>query len=82
MAVVLGIEVDNLFNCHLSNPDGTPLNGEGPVCTDSYVQEQLQKYFGIGVRHIFPVHNFDNAFGAPAAWQDAINAGNIVAKVL
>ncbi len=80
LAVVLGIEVDNLFNCHRANPDGTPGNGEGPVCTDSYVQEQLQKYYGIGVRHIFPIHNFDNAFGTPAAWQDAINVGNIVGE--
>jgi microsomal dipeptidase-like Zn-dependent dipeptidase len=80
LAVVLGIEVDNLFNCHRANPDGTPGNGEGPTCTDTYVQEQLQKYYGIGVRHIFPIHNFDNAFGTPAAWQDAINVGNIVGE--
>jgi microsomal dipeptidase-like Zn-dependent dipeptidase len=76
LAVVLGIEVDNLFNCHFQNASGQPLNGEGPACTDTYVQQQLQKYFGMGVRHIFPIHNFDNAYGAPAAWQDAINAGN------
>jgi microsomal dipeptidase-like Zn-dependent dipeptidase len=80
LAVVLGIEVDNLFNCHRANPDGTPGNGEGPICTDTYVQEQLQKYYGMGVRHIFPIHNFDNAFGTPAAWQDAINVGNIVGE--
>ena len=76
LAVVLGIEVDNLFNCHFQNANGQPLNGEGPACDDTYVLQQLQKYFGLGVRHIFPVHNFDNAFGTPAAWQDAINAGN------
>jgi microsomal dipeptidase-like Zn-dependent dipeptidase len=80
LAVVLGIEVDNLFNCHRTNADGNPANGEGPVCTDTYVQQQLQKYYGMGVRHIFPIHNFDNAFGTPAAWQDAINVGNIVAE--
>ena len=76
LAVVLGIEVDNLFNCHLQNANGKPFNGEGPDCTEAYVQQQLQKYFAMGVRHIFPIHNFDNAFGSPAAWQDAINAGN------
>jgi microsomal dipeptidase-like Zn-dependent dipeptidase len=80
LAVVLGIEVDNLFNCHRANPDGTPGNGEGPVCTQDYVKQQLQKYYGMGVRHIFPIHNFDNAFGTPAAWQDAINVGNIVGE--
>ena len=34
------------------------------------------------MRHIFPIHNFDNAFGTPAAWQDAINVGNIAAKAI
>ena len=80
LAVVLGIEVDNLFNCHRANPDGTPANGEGPICSETYVQQQLQKYYSMGVRHIFPIHNFDNAFGTPAAWQDAINVGNIVGE--
>jgi len=80
LAVVLGIEVDNLFNCHRANADGTPGNGEGPICTDAYVHDQLQKYYAMGVRHIFPIHNFDNAFGTPAAWQDAINVGNIVGE--
>ncbi len=69
LAVVLGIEVDNLFNCHLLND-----------CTDTYVQQQLQKYYGMGVRHIFPVHDFDNAYGTTATWQDAINVGNRVAE--
>jgi microsomal dipeptidase-like Zn-dependent dipeptidase len=80
LAVVLGIEVDNLFNCHLQDANGQPLNGEGPACTDTYVQGELQKYYGIGVRHIFPIHNFDNAYGTPATWQDAINVGNIVGE--
>jgi hypothetical protein len=44
------------------------------------VQQQLQKYYNLGVRHIFPIHNFDNAFGTPAAWQDAINVGNYASE--
>jgi microsomal dipeptidase-like Zn-dependent dipeptidase len=76
LAVVLGIEVDNLFNCHFQNASGQPLNGEGPACDEPFVQQELQKYYAMGVRHIFPIHNFDNAYGSPAAWQDAINAGN------
>ncbi|HKE23483.1 MAG TPA: membrane dipeptidase [Bryobacteraceae bacterium] len=76
LAVVLGIEVDNIFNCHKQNPDGTPVNGEGPqTCDVTYVKQQLQKYYAMGVRHIFPIHDFDNAFGTTATWQDAINAG-------
>ena len=76
LAVVLGIEVDNLFNCHLQGADGKPFNGEGPTCDPPYVLQQLQKYYNLGVRHLFPIHNFDNAYGTPAAWQDAINVGN------
>ncbi len=79
LAVVLGIEVDNLFNCHLQGSNG-PVNGEGPTCDTAYVQQQLQKYYNLGVRHIFPIHNFDNAFGTPAAWQDAINVGNYASE--
>jgi len=80
LAVVLGIEVDNLFNCHVQNGNGQPLNGEGPICTDTYVLGELQKYYGMGVRHIFPIHDFDNGYGTTATWQDAINAGNRAAE--
>jgi microsomal dipeptidase-like Zn-dependent dipeptidase len=80
LAVVLGIEVDNLFNCHRQGADGKPENGEGPACDTAYVQAQLAKYYMMGVRHIFPIHNFDNAFGTPAAWQDAINVGNYASE--
>lgn len=79
LAVVLGIEVDNLFNCHVQGTNG-PVNGEGPTCDTTYVTAQLTNYYNMGVRHIFPIHNFDNAYGAPAAWQDAINVGNFVSE--
>jgi microsomal dipeptidase-like Zn-dependent dipeptidase len=79
LAVVLGIEADNLFNCHFrADLANGPLNGEGPTCSSTYVQGQLQKYYNMGVRHIFPVHDFDNAFGTTATWSDALNIGNYV----
>ena len=52
LAVVLGIEVDNLFGCYQ--------NGS---CTKAWVRSQLDHYFALGVRHIFPIHFYDNAFG-------------------
>jgi microsomal dipeptidase-like Zn-dependent dipeptidase len=64
LAVVLGIEEANLFGCN----DGT--------CTADYIQEQLDKYFDLGVRHIFPIHNFDNDYGGAASWMDTIAVGN------
>ncbi len=71
LAVVLGIEMDNLFNCKFDERD--PATGK---CTTESVRAFVDEYWAQGVRHIFPVHNFDNAFGSPATWQDAINVGN------
>jgi microsomal dipeptidase-like Zn-dependent dipeptidase len=83
LAVVLGIEVDNLFNCHKGADVGTPFEATvglpvqyGTTCTTAYIDERVQHYYDMGVRHVFPVHNFDNAYGSPAAWQDPINVGN------
>lgn len=71
LAVVLGIEVDNLFNCHWSNRDDT--TGD---CSAAGIVERVGHYYDLGVRHVFPVHNFNNAYGGPATWQDAIDVGN------
>src|SRR4029077_16820449 len=71
LAVVLGIEVDNLFNCHWANRNDTT----GDCSTDG-IRRKVKQYYDLGVRHVFPIHNFDNAFGGPATWQDAIDVGN------
>ncbi len=71
LAVVLGIEMDNLFNCKFDERD--PTTGR---CTEESVRAFVDEYHAKGVRHIFPIHNFDNAFGSPATWQDAIHIGN------
>lgn len=75
MAVVLGIEVDNLFNCKEGRPCPDELYKDDGEPIES-IAEAVDYYYGKGVRHVFPVHNFDNAFGAAATWQDGINAGN------
>jgi microsomal dipeptidase-like Zn-dependent dipeptidase len=69
LAVVLGIEVDNLFGCR-----------QGSNCTAPSVTAAIAAYRGRGVRHVFPIHNFDNAFGGTATWQDAINVGNAASE--
>jgi microsomal dipeptidase-like Zn-dependent dipeptidase len=66
LAVVLGIEVDHPFGCRFN----------GGTCTGHTIDFAIDQYYEKGVRHVFPIHNFDNQFGAPAAWQDAINVGN------
>jgi hypothetical protein len=75
LAVVLAIEVDNLFNCKKSGPcpDGLVDDSGQPITT---IEAAVDYYHGLGVRHILPIHNFDNAFGGPATWQDPINVGN------
>ena len=69
MAVVLGIEVDNLFNCGLNSS-----------CTAQGVTTELDTYFAKGVRHLFPVHVFDNAFGGAAIYNPLFNWGNRIAQ--
>lgn len=85
LAVVLGIEVDHLFNCKFPEAACTKVDGHitscdpalmQTVCSPTYVDQQLDLYYGMGVRHVFPIHNFDNSFGGTATWQDGIEAGN------
>jgi microsomal dipeptidase-like Zn-dependent dipeptidase len=58
LAVILGIETSNLFDCFLTPPAGTP------ACDAAHVKDELDRYYARGVRAIFPVHKFDNAFSA------------------
>ena len=53
LAVVLGAEYSELFDCR-----------EGrEICTPDHVGRRLDEIHEAGVRSIFPVHRFDNAFG-------------------
>ena len=70
LAVVLGIEVDNLFGCKASSN-----------CTPAQVQTSLNKYFGLGVRHLFPVHVSDNGFGGAAIYRPEFNIQNKLVTV-
>ncbi len=65
LVVVLGIEVDSLFGCGLSDP-----------CTVAGIRDALAAYHAMGVRHLLPVHLFDNAFGGTAIYEDNFNFAN------
>jgi microsomal dipeptidase-like Zn-dependent dipeptidase len=67
MAVVLGIEVDTLFNCYKKG-----------TCSEASVVADIAMYYRRGVRHVFPMHVFDNGFGGAAAYGDFFNFGNAV----
>ena len=78
LAVTLGIEVDNLFNCKADIPGQPPspcpnMPGHPELTT---VQEAIDFYYDWGVRHVFPVHNFDNKFAGTATWLNPLAAGN------
>jgi microsomal dipeptidase-like Zn-dependent dipeptidase len=72
MAVVLGIEVSNLFNCFVVPREGFP------VCDEAYVREQLDRYYDLGIRVLFPVHKYDNAFSAGDGHRGIIEIGNFI----
>jgi uncharacterized repeat protein (TIGR01451 family) len=67
MAVVLGIEVDDLFRC-----------GKNATCTFDDVRQRLNYYHSQGVRHLFPVGHFDNGFGGAAMYNTVFSFGNWV----
>ncbi len=58
LAVILGIETSNLFDCFV-----TPRAGY-PACDEATIRSKLDDYYARGVRAMFPVHKFDNAFSA------------------
>ena len=72
LAVVLGIEISNLFDCFLTPPEGFE------ACDAETVQARLDEYYDLGVRVIFPVHKFDSAFGAGDGQDGVIEVANFI----
>jgi hypothetical protein len=70
LAVVLGIETSDLFDCFL-----VPF-GEFSKCTEADVIAKLDDYHARGVRVLFPVHKFDNAFSAGDGDRRVSDIGN------
>lgn len=72
LAVVLGIETSNLFDCALTPPGGEPR------CSEADVVARLDEYHARGVRVLFPVHKYDNAFSAGDGDKGILELGNII----
>ena len=72
LALVLGIEISNLFDCFISPPPGFE------TCDVATVRAKLDHYRDRGVRAIFPVHKYDNAFSAGDGSNGIIEVGNFV----
>ena len=72
MAVVLGIEISNLFDCFVTPKEGYD------ECTPESVKAKLDHYHDQGVRVIFPVHKYDNAFSPGDGSGGIIELGNFI----
>lgn len=72
LAVVLGIEISNVFDCFLTPPPGMP------ACTPEHVRAQVQAYHKKGVRVVFPVHKYDNGFSPGDGHRGVIEIGNLM----
>ena len=77
MAVINGIELEKPFDC------GEYL--DSPECTEEDIDAALDEWYAMGLRAVFPIHIFDNAFGgaeisrftSDQALIQVYNAGNI-----
>jgi microsomal dipeptidase-like Zn-dependent dipeptidase len=58
LAVVMGVETSQPFDCLYR--DGVER------CSEAQIDSGLQELWDLGVRSLFPVHKFDNAFGGTA----------------
>src|SRR5262249_34591996 len=58
LAVVMGVETSQPFDCLYQ--DGVE------DCSTERIDQGLQELWDLGVRSMFPVHKFDNAFGGTA----------------
>lgn len=72
LAVIIGIETSNLFDCFLTPSD------EFPACNEADVLEALDHYHSLGVRALFPVHKYDNGFSAGDGTKAIIELGNFI----
>jgi hypothetical protein len=58
LAVILGVEMSQPFDCLYR--DGVE------QCSFEQIDQGLQEMWDLGIRSLFPVHKFDNAFGGTA----------------
>jgi microsomal dipeptidase-like Zn-dependent dipeptidase len=64
LAVILGTELQHLFNCDIDRP----------ACTPETIAEGLDRLEAMGVNYVFPIHLKLNQFGGPAMFLK-INSG-------
>jgi microsomal dipeptidase-like Zn-dependent dipeptidase len=65
LAVVIGVEIDNIGNFNIVNP-----------LTNAEISAEINRLYSEGVRYIFPIHLIDNRFGGTALYEDLFNYSN------
>lgn len=75
LAVVLGIEISHLFNCKVTQIAGVDVSSD---CDEAGIDKQLDRLYTLGVRQMFPIHEFDNSLGGNGIFENTgvLNAGN------
>ena len=67
LAVVMGIEASETFNCGLND-----------YCTRETIEELLQEVYDLGVRSLYPTHKFDNQLAGSVVEGGFINVGELL----
>jgi len=73
IAVVLGVELDNIGN--FNDPALAQLMS-GPAA-ESIITGEIQRLYAMGVRYVLPIHVTDNLFGGTAIYEDGFNTANL-----
>lgn len=66
LAVILGTELQHLFNCDIDRPK----------CDPETIVEGLNRLEAMGVNYVFPIHHKLNQFGGPAMFTP-LNSGSM-----
>jgi microsomal dipeptidase-like Zn-dependent dipeptidase len=67
MAIILGVEVDNIGNLNKFPVQPVP---------PALIAAEIRRLYDSGVRYIFPVHVLDNPIGHTAVYEDHFNYSN------
>lgn len=73
LAVILGIEVDNIGNFNKNASVNANTLTEASRAT---VVNEIQRLYNQGIRYIFPIHVVDNKFGGTAVYEPNFNFSN------
>jgi microsomal dipeptidase-like Zn-dependent dipeptidase len=73
IAVVLGVEIDNIGNFNQLPAELLSLPAPG----QAIIAGEIQRLYNSGVRYVLPIHVVDNAFGGTAIYEDGFNTSNL-----